>query len=229
MSALSQLTLLYVEDDNELRKQFIRILQPRFKKLYEAVNGIDAINQYKQYSPDIILIDINLPKMDGLEVIEQIRSNDTHTAIVVLSAYSDQTKLLRAIKLGLSEYLIKPIPYEKLLQVFDTIALTHNTIISEANIIHLKNSYSWKKKEKVLYYHDKIISLSKHEIIFLEFMIEQVDTIVTFDRLENLIWNKEERVIAYSSLTQLLKRLRKKLPSELIDNIYGEGYRIVSK
>jgi len=60
-------------------------------------------------------------------------------------------------------------------------------------------------------------------------MVKQVDNVVSFDSLANLIWENEESEIAYSSLSHLLKRLRKKLPEELIENIYGEGYRITSK
>jgi DNA-binding response OmpR family regulator len=229
MSNTSELTLLYVEDDNELREQFVRILKPKFREIYEASDGLQALERYEQYSPDMILVDINLPKIDGLEVIERIRKFDKTTPIVILSAYSDQEKLLRAITLGLSEYLIKPVPHKKLLTLLDDMALKNKTQIEENNVIVLKGDYSWKKKERMLCYGEEIISLTKRERTLLEFMIKQVDEIVTFISIENLIWEDEESQIAYSSLSHLLKRLRKKLPEELIDNIYGEGYRITSR
>ena len=224
-----ELTLLYVEDDEELREQFMRILKPKFKKIYEASNGLEALEKYEQYSPNMMLVDINLPKIDGLEVIEKVRKYDKTTPIVILSAYSDQEKLLRAMPLGLSKYLIKPVPHKKLLTVLDNMALMYKTTIEEKNVIVLKSDYSWKKKEKVLCYADESVPLTKREIIFLEFMVKQVDSIVTFDSISNLIWEDEESATAYSSLSHLLKRLKKKLPEELIDNIYGEGYKITSK
>ena len=109
LSNTSELTLLYVEDDIKLREQFMRVLKPKFKEVYEASDGVHALVLYAQYSPDMMLVDINLPKIDGLEVIEKIRKSDKTTPIVILSAYSDQEKLLRAMTLGLSEYLIKPV------------------------------------------------------------------------------------------------------------------------
>ena len=229
MSNTSELTLLYVEDDKELREQFMRILKPKFKEIYEASDGLEALEQYEQYSPDMMLVDINLPKIDGLEVIERVRKHDKTTPILILSAYSDQKKLLRAITLGLSEYLIKPVPHKKLLASLDHMAAMRKTTIEEKNIILLQNGYFWKKKEKILCYGDEIIPLTKREIIFLEFMLKQVDEIVVFLSIANLIWENEESQIAYSSLSHLLKRLKKKLPEELIENIYGEGYRIISR
>ena len=229
LSKLSELTILYVEDDNELREQFMRILKPKFKEIYEASNGIEALEKYAEYSPDMMIVDINLPKIDGLEVIESVRKRDKTIPIVILSAYSDEDKLFRAIKLGLSEYLIKPIPHKKLLSLLEDMALKYETQIEEDNVIVLKSDYSWKKKERMLCYGEEIISLTKRERIFLEFMVEQVDTVVTFISIANLIWENEESQVAYSSLSHLLKRLKKKLPEELIENIYGSGYRIPSK
>ena len=229
MNNTAELTLLYVEDDEELREQFMRVLKPKFKEVYKASDGVHALVLYTQYSPDMMLVDINLPQIDGLEVIERVRKHDKTTPIVILSAYSDQEKLLRAMTLGLSKYLIKPVAHKKLLSLLDDMALMYKTQIEANNVIVLKSDYSWKKKERMLCYGDEIISLTKRERIFLEFMVQQVDGIVTFDNIANLIWENEESNIAYSSLSHLLKRLKKKLPEELIDNIYGEGYRITSR
>ena len=225
---MSDLTLLYVEDDKELREQFVRILKPKFKEIFEASDGVEALEQYACHTPDIMLVDINLPKIDGLEVIERVRKNDKDTPIVIVSAYSDQKKLLKAITLGLSDYLIKPVPHKKLLALFENILVIKKENLEEKNVILLENDYFWRKKEKILCHGEEIIPLTKREIIFLELMVKKVNQIVTFITIANLIWEDEESQVAYSSLSHLLKRLKKKLPKELIENIYGEGYRIRS-
>jgi len=226
MSNLNELTLLYIEDDDELRQQFVRILRPKFKRIYEAVDGLEAVEKYELFSPDIMLVDINVPKVDGLNVIEEVRKSDKNIPIVILSAYSDQKKLLRAVKLGLSEYLIKPVPHKKLLAVFEEILQSYVKKTVETNIISLQNGYFWKKEEKMLCFNDEIISLTKRERIFLEYLIQQFNKVVTVESITSLIWEDVEYSVAYSSLSHLLKRLRKKLPEELIENIYGEGYRV---
>lgn len=228
MANMSDLTLLYVEDDQELREQFVRIFQSKFKQVIEAGDGIEALEKYELRNPDMMLVDINIPKVDGLEVIELVRKNDKHTPIVVLSAYSDQTKLLKAIKLGLSDYLIKPVPQKKLISIFETLSIGFQKRVIEEGTVSLKNGYFWRNDEKILLYNDEIITLTKRERIFLEFMLKQLNKVVTFNSIINLIWEEDEYDTAYSSLSHLLKRLRKKLPEELVENVYGEGYRISS-
>jgi DNA-binding response OmpR family regulator len=222
------MTLLYVEDDEELRVQFVRVLKPRFKQVYEAADGAQALEKYEQYHPDMMLVDINLPKIDGLEVIERVRKNDKDTPIVILSAYSDEEKLLKAIKLGLSDYLVKPVLHKKLLDLLEEMALKYEDKKEEKDLISLQNGYFWKKEEKILSHNNEIIPLTKREIILLDFLVEQLNKIVTYEVIEKLIWEDKDDVDYYSSLSHLLKRLRKKLPEELIENIYAEGYRIHS-
>jgi len=229
MSKINKLTLLYVEDDLGLREQFVRILRPKFKDIYVASDGREALEKYKESSPDMMLVDINIPKIDGLEVIETIRKSNKAIPIVILSAYSDQKKLLKAITLGLSEYLIKPVPYKKLLSVLESMAINCALNVDVKNVILLQNDYIWQKEEKILLHCNETIPLTKRERILLEFMTQQLSRVITFDSITNLIWEDKEYDVAYSSLSHLLKRLKKKLPEELIENIYGEGYRIASK
>ena len=73
-----------------------------------------------------------------------------------------------------------------------------------------------------------VISLTKRERMLLEFMMQQCNRVISSESITNLIWEDEEYSIAYSSLSHLLKRLRKKFPEELIENIYGEGYKVTS-
>lgn len=91
----------------------------------------------------------------------------------------------------------------------------------------LRNGYSWKKEEKILSCAGETIPLAKREILLLDFLIERIDKIATSVIIEHLLW-QENVSDCHGSLSHLLKRLRKKLPQELIENVYGEGYRIHS-
>ena len=228
MYDLKEMTLLYIEDDEVIREKFVHFLKPKFKEVFEAVDGVEALEKYHAYCPDMIVVDINLPKLDGLEVIEHIRKHDIETPIVVLSGYSDQKKLLKAIRLGLSDYLVKPVPRQKLLSFLEDMGSKLYQIRYEGSI-ELRNGYVWKKEEKVLSHNNKNISLAKRELILLEYLIENLNSIVTLYIIEELLWYGEtvEEVDKHASLRQLLKRIRKKLPEELIENIYGEGYRVL--
>ena len=226
MRQTDNLTLLYVEDDASLREQFERVLKLKFKTLYVAEDGAQALELYGQYHPDIMLVDINLPKIDGLEVVERIRQNDKKTAIIVLSAYSDQEKLLRAIRLGLSDYLVKPVPYKKLIAHLEEITSKFEDKKGEKRLTVLRNGYFWKKEEKILMYGGEMIALTKRERVLLDLLVKRLNTIVTQEIIIEWIWQNEDDKEHYGSLSHLIKRLRKKLPEELIENIYAEGYRV---
>ena len=81
--------------------------------------------------------------------------------IVIMSAYSDEEKLFKAIKLGLSDYLIKPVPLKKLFTVLDSMAEKYKNKIDSNNLVPLRNEYIWKKEEKELCYRDETITFNK--------------------------------------------------------------------
>ncbi len=106
---LNNFTLLYVEDDKTTQEIVKIILKKKVKKLYIASNGQEGLDIYKDKNPDIILTDINMPVMDGLEMSAKIKNIDHYQPIVLLTAYSDIDFLKESISIGIDKYLIKPI------------------------------------------------------------------------------------------------------------------------
>ena len=98
---LNKSSILLAEDDVSVRDSFKRVLLLFVKNIYTAHNGEEALALYKKYNPDIIITDIKMPKLNGLEFIQEIRKNDHDTPIIVTSAYTDQDFLLKSIKLSL--------------------------------------------------------------------------------------------------------------------------------
>lgn len=113
---LQTLDLLYVEDDVETRDILARYLGRRFKSLDVAANGKEGLQAFQQKHHDIIITDIKMPLMDGLEMAEQIRAIADDVPIVVITAYSDLDYMLRSIELGVDNYVIKPVDPDKLLE-----------------------------------------------------------------------------------------------------------------
>jgi len=117
---LSQASLLYVEDDEVIRK-FLEIrLSRRVKELHVAVDGQDGIEKFNQIKPDIILTDITMPRMNGIEMSKKIKEIDNQVPIVIMSAHSDTSYLLEAIKLGINGYLLKPVDKVKLFETLES-------------------------------------------------------------------------------------------------------------
>ena len=116
---LSELTLLYVEDDPTVRE----LLAPRLKRvvreIFVAEDGEDGYSQYLEHKPDLILTDISMPKLNGIEMSKKIKEKDPDMSIVILSAHSDSSFLLDAIEYGITGYLMKPINKQKLFEVLE--------------------------------------------------------------------------------------------------------------
>jgi YesN/AraC family two-component response regulator len=110
----SDKTILIVEDDSESNDNLAYLLKSKFAEVISAYDGIEGWKIYSERMPDIILTDIEMPKMDGLELIRRIRADNAEIPIIVLSSYSHQHYLLDAIPLKLEEYLLKPITMNKL-------------------------------------------------------------------------------------------------------------------
>jgi PAS domain S-box-containing protein len=111
------ISVLYVEDDLFIRKVMLNILSKNLREVYTAENGLEGLNLYKRLQPDIVLTDIRMPVMDGLEMASQIRSLNKTAPIIVTTAYGDTENLLRSIEIGIDSYVLKPIDKNKLLTV----------------------------------------------------------------------------------------------------------------
>jgi PAS domain S-box-containing protein len=121
-SSLRSLSLLYAEDDRETREELAMMLEPWVSRLYLAADGREALDLFVRHQPDIVLTDIQMPRMNGLVMSDEIRRRVPGQAIVVVSAYNDVEYLFRAIELGIDHYLTKPVNVEHLLLKLDGIA-----------------------------------------------------------------------------------------------------------
>ena len=107
------ISLLYIEDEDDVRKCMRGLLSRRFDKVWVAENGAEGLALYRENSPDIVLTDISMPVMDGLEMSRAILEFDDRANIIVTSAHNESHYLLEAIDLGVSNYLVKPLEWEK--------------------------------------------------------------------------------------------------------------------
>lgn len=108
------ISLLYVEDERVTREQVSRILSRIVTELYVAENGRDGLKLYREKRPDIVLTDIMMPFMNGLEMCREIRQLDRDSQLIMLTAYSDTEYLLECIALGVNQYVQKPVDFARL-------------------------------------------------------------------------------------------------------------------
>jgi PAS domain S-box-containing protein len=123
---LKKLSLLYVEDDENTREELEYFLQHKVKNLYIAKNGQEGLELFEKYQPDLIVTDIQMPIMTGIKMVKLIKQINPNIPIVIITAYNDSENLFDAIKLNVTNYLIKPLNLFSLSEVLLNIAKNIN-------------------------------------------------------------------------------------------------------
>ena len=214
--------ILYVEDDEIARENGVEYLQNFFEQIYEASDAIKALQLYEKYQPDIIITDIQMPKLNGLEFVKRIRQKDKKTQIIIITAFCDKDYLLKAIELGLVKYLVKPVK-EK--EFEEALFLCVNSLQEDnSNIVKLDENSYFDTFNKNLVIKDEIIKLRAKEILFLELLIKNKNRYVTYEEIESYVWF--DSVMTKDALKTLVKNLKTKIPKELILNLTNSGYKI---
>lgn len=113
-SGLDRLAVLYVEDDEGIREQLAQFLRRRVGRLYTAENGREGLDAFRRFRPDIVVSDIRMPEMDGLEMADHIKRDVAGAPIILTSAFTDTDYFLRSIDIGIDKYVLKPIRTEVL-------------------------------------------------------------------------------------------------------------------
>jgi two-component system, OmpR family, response regulator VanR len=214
--------ILYVEDDEIARENGVEYLQNFFEQIYEAKDAITALQLYEKYQPDIIITDIQMPKLNGLEFVKRIRQKDKKTQIIIITAFCDKDYLLKAIELQLVKYLVKPVK-EK--EFEEALFLCVNSLQEDnSNIVKLDENSYFDTFNKNLVIKDEIIKLRAKEILFLELLIKNKNRYVSYEEIENYVW--DESVMTKDALKTLVKNLKTKIPKDLILNLTNSGYKI---
>jgi len=107
------LKVLYVEDNKIARESTQNLLNNFFQNVVVAADGVQGLEEFQKDRFDLIIADINMPKMNGIDMIEKIRQTDQEIPILITSAYSDSEYFVETIKLGVEGYLLKPIDLEQ--------------------------------------------------------------------------------------------------------------------
>lgn len=148
---VSGLTVLYAEDDEAAREQVAHFLQKKYAKVMLAANGWEALESYEKNRPDMIISDIMMPKMGGLEFSEIIKRRDPSMPIILTTAYNDAAYLHRAIDAGVDSYVLKPIDLDKLLAAIQKGAdLLLKTRALEASRSQLESYHDAAEEEREL-------------------------------------------------------------------------------
>lgn len=199
----------------------INILSERFSKVIGAQNGDEGLKKFKKFKPDLVITDIAMPIMDGLDMAREIKEISDDVPIVVLSAYSEKERLLRSIDIGIDKYLIKPVDIEELFKVLDY--LIGEKI--EANmLVKISEEYQFNKTKRTLIYSGGEIVLTKKELAFISLLLKQPGVLVLHEDIKKNVWIGEH--VSDTAVRTFIKRVRDKVGEDFIKNVPSLGYKI---
>ena len=222
----NEYSVLFIEDEKAIRDNYVNYLKKHFKNVYEAEDGEIAYEIYKSKHPELLIVDINIPKLNGLDLLKKIRETDRETKAIVLTAHADVKYLLEATELNLTKYLVKPITRQELKDALSNAVEDIGNFTTTTNKrVNLRENYFWNSETRELYNGNTFVNLTRTELEIFSFLILNANRVVTYDECIWKVWG-EYSAHKTDAFKTLIKNLRKKLPPNTIENVFGIGYKL---
>ena len=240
--------ILIVEDDSEILDLLIIALEKQGYNALGCQNGMDALRQFEQNPPDLVLLDIQLPDMDGFQICRHIR-NVSNIPIIFISCLSDGSDVILGLELGADDYVTKPFDLYQLFArikanlrrapifnrgAFPTVSLDPQNKLQQPNS-ETQRLHFGDLEIDLIYQRavvrGKTLALSYKEFSVLSLLAQKVNQIIREDELHHWIWGTESNGDT-RTLRVHISNLRKKLEAyphlpSYIRNIRGQGYQFV--
>lgn len=216
--ALKELKILLVEDEENLARLLKDAIGDNFYSFTIAKDGIEGIELFKKIKPDIVITDIMMPLLSGLDMAKELKQLNPNTPIIILSAFSEKEKLFSAIDVGITKYFLKPFDTDELLDYISTI-----TPKLSNKLLKLTDGFVFNKTTNSLYKNERYIALTKNDIKFLSLLLDNQNRAIDDATIKESLWGgdaSDERVRTF------IKRFREKTSKRLIKNIKGFGYQL---
>lgn len=216
--ALRDIKVLLVEDEENLARLLKDAIGDNFYSFSVAVDGVEGIEFFRKIKPDIVITDIMMPRLSGLDMAKEIKQISPKTPIIILSAFSEKEKLFSAIDIGITKYFLKPFDTDELLEYIGSI-----TPRLSKKSVKLSDGFIFNKGANSLYKNERYVPLSKSEIKFLSLLLEGKNKIVDDMQIKETLWGEE---VSDERLRTFIRRFRAKTSKKLVKNIKGVGYQL---
>lgn len=219
LERLSKYRVIYAEDDDGVRKNVHEILSLMFCEVLLAKDGLEAYKLFQAQQVDLIITDIKMPNLSGIELAKRVRKEDKNIQIIIISAHTEVDFMLEAVELNLIRYIVKPITETKLIEALEKFLSLHQA----ENQHILQDGWVYDSLEKVISNKQERFELTKKEAKFLDMLLKKKN-VLSYEEIETSLWGDE--YMSLNALRLMIKNFRKKLPSGALKNIQGFGYKL---
>lgn len=226
------ISILIVDDEEDILEFLSYNLRKEGFTVHLASNGKEAIKKAEMIQPNLILLDVMMPAMDGIETCEEIRliPECKNTVIAFLTARNEDYSEIAGFKAGADDYISKPIRPKVLIARIHAL-LKRFEVIGEdevnINIIQIDNIIIDKEKHTV-YYNDEELYLPNKEFKLLVLLTSKPERVFTRDEIYNQVWGSEV-VVGDRTIDVHVRKLREKFGNDYIQTIKGIGYKFTNK
>jgi DNA-binding response OmpR family regulator len=225
---MSKIRVLLAEDEIALGMIIQESLESRDFKVILCPDGQKAWEEYQRSKPDVLVLDVMMPKKDGFSLAEQIRKTDPYTPIIFLTSKSQTEDVVKGFRIGANDYVRKPFSMEELIvrikAQLDRLRIRQN----QSDWIAVGN-YSFHPTKQLLKFKEQDSTLTAREASLLQILVEHANEVTDRSLILTQIWGSDDFFNA-RSMDVFITKLRKKLledPSIQILNIRGFGYKLV--
>ncbi len=214
--------ILVLEDDKLFKESLEDFLEDEGFLVQTANDGEQVIELCYENSYDLYLFDINVPKINGIELLKELRKTDDDTPTIYLTSYKDKEKLTEGFLSGCDDYLKKPVDLDELLLRVQSLLKRSGKSLDE---IKIDKELSFEPKNRRVLKNGYDINVTGKVIDLLELFLERKDKIITKEMIINKLWNFNEEY-SEGSIRVYINNLKKLMGKEKIKNIKGVGYKI---
>ncbi len=219
--------ILIVDDEAGVRELLKDALKLAGFETQVANDGMSALTALRSYAPDIMIIDINMPLMDGFELVERLRKNGNDVPVLMLSARADRVDITRGLTIGADDYVVKPFGLEEL--VLRLKAILRRSHLSTVVLQSLKcGPISINDATHTVTFNDEVVELSPTEYRLLQVLIENKNRVMSKSVLLDDVWGitfESESTVVDTYISYLRKKLHRD-GFEGIKTIRGVGFVI---
>ncbi|KEJ04287.1 transcriptional regulator [Clostridium botulinum A2B7 92] len=217
-----------VEDEKSLNILLEKYLQREGYEVITFFNGSSAIERIKD-TPDLWILDIMLPDIDGYQIIKAVKENNKNTPVIFMSARNEELDRVVGLELGSDDYLSKPfLPRELIIRTNKLMERIYEKSNNPMDIITNIGEYKISKRQRAVFFGEKEIQLTNKEFELLNFFVENRNNVISREQILTSIWGEDyfgsDRVI-----DDTIRRLRKKMDKLDLETVYGYGYKLVIK
>ncbi len=210
MATQNKATVLVVDDAKSLREFVRRNLDVRGYRVVTAVNGVDALEKFHAHDIDLVILDLIMPQMDGLEVIKQLRLI-SNVPIIVLSALGEETTKIQALNRGADDYLTKPFGVGELLaRVQAVLRRAHPTANTTQPAVIVRGPIVLDRERHEVTIHGEPVALTPTEFNLLEYLMRNAGKVLSHSEILRNVWGPEYGQEA-EYLRVYIGRLRQKI------------------